>query len=963
MQALLKSRLVLAVLALAVLMGVYVVGCVYLAPGLVRAQAQAFVRTHYARELAIGDVRIHPFKLQLEVRALALPDADGQPMLGCDRLFVDLELASLWNRSITLALVAVDAPQVRAVVRPGGALNLADLALPASEPAAQRSGGALPSVWVQRLQVVQGQAVFVDQARHTPFEQGLQNIAFELADFRTTPEGGDFSLSARSADNTSLEWKGHVALAPAVASRGEFKVGALQLPKLLALLGDAVPFSLKTGTLTLAGSYGFTLGAQTAVDLNLPSADLQGLALQAQGVAQPWVTVPAVKLSGVTLALPARALGVGRVEILGAKAQAWLNADRTLNLQALFAAPAAAASAPAPAPSAPARATPSWSLKLGELALLDAGIDVEDRAIALGTRFSVAPINLRVSNASLDLAQPLPVSVDAVVNQSARFEAKGTLTPAPLAASLAVRLDKARLSVLQPYVLPHADLSITAGEADAAGLLTLSPGPGGAPRIGFVGDIAMAGFKSVSNDVKRDFVNFAKVDVARLRLATDPAALQIERISVQEPYVLLTISPQQVFNVKAVLNPPGAAKAAAKPVAAGAQADAFPLRIGELRFDRMRMDFSDNFIQPNFAADVRQLSGTVTGLSSAPDSRAKVALEGRLGEFSPVSIQGEVQAFAFDRYTDMRLRFANISLPIFNPYSGPLAGYKIDKGQLTTELHYKIQGRRLAAEHKLRIDQLEWGEATPTQGGATLPVRFATALLKDRNGVIDLDVPVGGTLDDPSFRIAPIVWQIIGNLITKAVTAPFALLASAAPGAEEAQFVDFAPGDAALPAATASHLAALGKSLAEKPALKIDVPIGTVSDLDVPALTARAFDAALAAEPAMRAAGKAGAAAPVYAALGPAARRDVLTAFITARTGLPPQVPDEAAAVAALERQARALVKLPDTALADLGEQRALAIERALLAGTGLDAGRVFKVRVGKVQSQSGRIRFELSLQ
>jgi len=70
-----------------------------------------------------------------------------------------------------------------------------------------------------------------------------------------------------------------------------------------------------------------------------------------------------------------------------------------------------------------------------------------------------------------------------------------------------------------------------------------------------------------------------------------------------------------------------------------------------------------------------------------------------------------------------------------------------------------------------------------------LPVKFATSLLKDRNGVISLDVPVGGTLDDPTFRIGPIVWQVIKNIIVKAVTAPFALLGSLFEGAEEAQFV------------------------------------------------------------------------------------------------------------------------------------------------------------------------------
>jgi hypothetical protein len=424
----------------------------------------------------------------------------------------------------------------------------------------------------------------------------------------------------------------------------------------------------------------------------------------------------------------------------------------------------------------------------------------------------------------------------------------------------------------------------------------------------------------------------------------------------------------------------GKAVAQAAPPPVEVPADTFPIRIREVRIDGMRMNFTDNFIKPNFSADVQQLSGTLTGLSSAWDARAKVDLAGRLGEFSPVVIRGELQPFAFDRYTDLTMRFENISLPIFNPYSGSFAGYNIAKGKLTTDLHYRIQERRLDAQHKIRIDQLEWGEATATQGEATLPVKFATSLLKDREGVINLDLPVGGTLDDPSFRIGPIIWQVIRNIITKVVTAPFAFLGSLFEGAEEAQFVDFAPGEATLDPGTAGRLATLGKGLVEKPELKLDVPIGALAEVDGPALAARAYDAALAGAVAARFGGKDGGAAPAYASLEPGQKIEVLTALLTARTGVAPQVPEppappegtsraeartlaDSAALEYLEQAARSAVAVPETDFARLAEERALAIERALLAETGLDPTRVFKVRDGKVAANEGKVRFELALE
>ncbi|HEU0204290.1 MAG TPA: hypothetical protein VFR86_28085, partial [Burkholderiaceae bacterium] len=65
-----------------------------------------------------------------------------------------------------------------------------------------------------------------------------------------------------------------------------------------------------------------------------------------------------------------------------------------------------------------------------------------------------------------------------------------------------------------------------------------------------------------------------------------------------------------------------------------------------------------------------------------------------------------------------------------------------------------------------------------------LPVLLAVALLKDRNGVIDIDLPIAGSLDDPQFSLGGVIGRVIVNLITKAVTAPFALLGKLVGGGE-----------------------------------------------------------------------------------------------------------------------------------------------------------------------------------
>jgi hypothetical protein len=71
----------------------------------------------------------------------------------------------------------------------------------------------------------------------------------------------------------------------------------------------------------------------------------------------------------------------------------------------------------------------------------------------------------------------------------------------------------------------------------------------------------------------------------------------------------------------------------------------------------------------------------------------------------------------------------------------------------------------------------------------------------------------------------------------------------------------------------------------------------------------------------------------------------------------------QSSALEYLTTAARASVVVPESELARLGEDRAQAIERALLAEGMLEPTRVFTVRDGKVGTEAGRIRFELGLQ
>jgi len=1019
--------------SLVTLVAAYAVFGYHFAPKLLRKHATAWVQEQYGRDLALGEVRIDPFRLKLTIHDIGLPDADGQPLLGAKRFMVDFQASSLFRRAFTFRAIELDQPLVRAVVRRDGQLNLVDLAHlrnpPPPDPDAK-----IPRLWVQLLQVKGGDIEYLVAAREQPLVKRISPIEFSLRDFRTTSEGGQFVLTASSTADERFDWRGHFALEPQVVSEGDIGIGGLRVATLMDLLPEPPPIAVGSGSINLDTHYRLSLGEVVGLTLQLPKVTVSDLSLGKAGGETDWIAANAITLENTAFDLAARSVQSAKLQVDALRARSWMDAEGRVNLTELLPAEdagsesGATASAAETAPGAPAPA--AWKAVLGTLEVAAADIDFEDRSIEEKPHFRLQPLHLTTGEVSLDLSRAVPLKLETRINETAQLQVEGSLAPAPLAGKLKVDLRDARLANLQPYILPVADLTIRSGTVSTTGELSMAPPKTGPDTvIGFDGDVTLERLHSVDNTLREDLLNLRRLQVQKLRYRSEPASLNIQRILVQEPYARVVISREQIVNISAVFDPEAAAlkmeefrtaqasggkdkparkesraerrkrekaeEAARKAKTAAAVAalnqpdppDTFPIRIGEVRVQKGRMNFSDFNIQPNFAAEILDLTGSIKTLSSARSSRAEVDLKGNLGEFSPVTISGAIQPFAFDRFTDIQLKFENIALPVFNPYSGVFAGYNIAKGSLTTELNYQIDRRKLEAKHHIRIDQLQWGEASEFKGEATLPVKFATALLRDRHGVINLDVPVSGSLDDPTLRIGPIVWQVIKNLLTKVVTAPFSWLGSLFAGAEEAQFIDFAPGDATLDPMAGQRLSQLAKGLAEKPDISVDIPLAAIPQVDRPALVQRRLQAELneaAAGTQKEGESKAKSdeeqpAADGYASLTSRQKRDALSAWYRSQKRPLPVIPEppvppegtsksdaremaDQAAVAVLEQDMKGRITVEDAELEQLAQARAASVQSALLGDGVLEANRVFIVRADRVSMQGESVRLALEL-
>lgn len=184
-----------------------------------------------------------------------------------------------------------------------------------------------------------------------------------------------------------------------------------------------------------------------------------------------------------------------------------------------------------------------------------------------------------------------------------------------------------------------------------------------------------------------------------------------------------------------------------------------------------------------------------TPFAQTRKTEATLELRGKAEGTASLEILGKLKPLALDITGKVR----DLELPPLSPYAVKYSGYGINRGKLSVDVNYVVlPDGRLTASNKLVLNQLSFGDKVEGSN-VSLPVKLAVALLADRNGVIDIDLPISGSLNDPQFSLGPVIVKVIFNLIAKAITAPFSLLAGAFGGsAEELGVVGFASGSALL---------------------------------------------------------------------------------------------------------------------------------------------------------------------
>jgi flagellar motor protein MotB len=644
---------------------------------------------------------------------------------------------------------------------------------------------------------------------------------------------GSLSLSLLLDQRTAISSRSAISIDP-LRVDGSAEIKRLPFRPYSPYYQDRILFQVEDGELEAQTRFHFSSSQKgSEIRLSELSSSLLGLKLRKEGELGPFLTIPSASLKGGSLDLTKKEGTIREISTQNGAVKIQRSKSGEINLASLL--PPTSEGPPSRPKENPSKDEKPWAFKVGKISLDRYQVTWEDAFPSEPALFSVQDLTLKAENLDTAQGQRANASLAFRLNEKGKVVLDGSVGVNPPGADLKVALKEIAIQPLQPYFSDQAKLVVTDGNLSASGTLSLASQEGTGWQVSYRGEGSIDSFSSIDKIKAEDFLKWESLAVSGMDVGVNPLHVRIDGIALSNFYSRLIIHPDGSLNVQNIMgkgeaqekapapSPPQKEPSGDKTPAAAPGSSIPDIRIARITLQGGEIDFSDNYIKPHYGANLTQVGGRVSDLNAAEMKSGDVELRAMWNKTEPIEITGKVNPVAQDLFVDLNVKLKDIELSPMTPYATKYLGYTIQKGKLAMDLKYLIVQKKLAAENKIFFDQLTLGDRVESPDATKLPVKFGISLLKDRKGEIHLDVPVTGRLDDPKFSVFKIVMQVIGNLLVKAATSPFALISALTGGGEQLEYAEFEYGSSEVKDETAKKLNTVAKALQDRPEIKLDV--------------------------------------------------------------------------------------------------------------------------------------------
>jgi|GEM_PF-1780949 len=698
------------------------------------------------------------------------------------------------------------------------------------------------TISVDELGVEEGKISFEDRSQGTSFQTVLEPVNFDLTGFSTDPaaDKAGFSLDLLTEAEESVKLEGELSLKP-LAVEGSLELADIAVEKYAPFYAAGIPFRMQGGKVALQTRF------NCSWQESRPRLVLSGLSAAVSDVKltkktndrKELLSVGKVAVKDATVDLSKREISIHRLETSAGSLAVVRSKEGAIDLQDFFTAPVA--------PAAPARAGEGlrpirsgknelpWHVSVENITAGNYTIQIRDESLAEPATHTISGLDLAVSHFSLPPASSSQVSLSLALNGKGTISMKGELGLSPPAANLDLNLSHVDLAPFRGYIPPGIDVGLNRGDLGLAGKLTCTRAEAQGVVVKYQGKASLSELEVFDRRNGAQLVACKLLDMDSVSAGYNPTFLNVNEIALSGFSANIVRGPDMKINLLTLAHeesPPSGAQPVPAKGAGGSRESAASkedgqqvkqLKIERIVFKGGSIRFTDTSVHPTYQTSLDGIQGAISHFVLGEIKPADVALTGKQNNYSPLRIEGKILPFRQNLLVDIQLKFEDVDMVQMNSYLKKILGHNVQKGKASLDLRYLIDKNKLDSRNILVIDNLTLGSQTKTPGAIDLPIRPAIAILKNRDGAIQLDIPVQGDLDDPKFSIKKVVWDFLYNLIKKIIISPFTFLGMPFGAGEELRYLEFDYGGSDLEPATVKKLDILAEAIQGKPKLAIEL--------------------------------------------------------------------------------------------------------------------------------------------
>lgn len=834
----------------------------FIVPSIVESQLKENLKTLANWNTQVDKIGFNPYTLSLKVSDADIQDQNAQKVISFEELFINFSLLDTLGGTISFDEISLIEPFIHLDIDQHGITNFqhafaSDNKDP--EPETEEGSGEIIGLFFDLLAISSGKIHLSDNSQGENFQLDLEPLSLSLEDFSTlNNDGGNYTLSIVLGNDQNINWQGQIGIAP-FRSQGHLELKSIDSNSFWHYVKSASPYWLKHARISLSGDYQTAISSdQTQLNIENTALVIEHAALSESAESDALITFKHLKVAPISFDLAELSLDLGEISLnqpsisIERFPDASLNILRPLNAQTKTRAEKETALEPSQDNKAETNKN-SFQWTISGIDISEGSITWKDSTLPSPAELGIHDMGLTVGQMSDDLSQAFPYALSFSVMDPRRNSSEnpskpaeemttkqvmqGSLSPRPFTIKGRAELTNIELATFQHYISETANITLEKGHLNlqseyALAMLETNAESGLSGKI--LSTLIIDDLAVTDNNLNKPLSGFKQFSLGPVNVALsgDSTDINIESAVLDQPYGDILVSEDGRINLsqlaKSKTESPEHRKLEKSQAPSETKSNSEPshsiamlLKLIEIK--QGQFTYTDASLTPSFTAQLSELNGTIENISTDSEAKSKVAFEGKIGSHGKLNIEGSLNPLSKKPNTDIKVLASNIDLTMASPYAQKYAGYQIAKGKLDLDLSYLINDMKLTANNQVLLNQFEFGKSVDSPDSTSLPLPLAIGILKDRNGKIDINLPISGDLNDPSFKITSVILNTFVNLVTKVVTSPFSILSGLIEGNDDISDIQFMANSSKLSPEQIDKIISLAKVLTERPNLTLEI--------------------------------------------------------------------------------------------------------------------------------------------